>query len=313
MGCSEPTEDDEDAATFPIRNSIGGDQAMQLLYLQYLLMQSGLRGDARHIAEWVECDFLSDEVRTNTEAIGIFVSDRHLDTAGSNPLELLTGNYGSMKGLDDGDFLRNEIANREISGTCCAIDDQKILTAGHVLGDQERRWLEEEKLYVLFGFATRIDGQTQTVFDPMTQLAKVVRPHGVDLKYSFKEEWLILDIDRSILKYGGRRHAILSDVPLEDWAPVYTLGHPNGLSLRYASSPFTVPGPEETCFRAFVEGYGGASGSPVFDARSHRIVGIAVASGQKLGTVKILDQGSLSQVCTPLTSAGVSCLRRPSP
>jgi len=162
MGCSAPTEDDEDCATFPIRIVVDDYQAIQLLYLQYLLMQSGLRGDARHIAAWVQSEFLAPEVQKNAEAIGIFVSDRHLGTAGSNVRELLTGNYGSMKGLDDRDFLRNEIANREINGTCCAIGDQKILTAGHVLGEQERLWLAEDKLYVLFGFATRIDGQTQT-------------------------------------------------------------------------------------------------------------------------------------------------------
>lgn len=311
MCCIESSNDDEDRVTFPIRADIDELQAKQLLYLQNLLVQSGQRGDARHIAELVRSGFLPAEVETNAEAIGVFVSDGHLGSAGSSLRELLTTDYRDLKDLDGRDFLAGELANREISGTCCAIGDRKILTAGHVLDNQERQWLSEDKLYVLFGFSTQINGRTQTVFDARTHIAQVVRPDGVDLDYSFEEEWLVLDIDRSISEFGGRRHAILSDDPLEDGAPVYTLGHPNGLSLRYAMSPTTVPGPEAACFRAFVEGYGGASGSPVFDARSHKIVGIAAASGQNLGTVRIVDQHSLSQVCTPLTSAGMSCLRRP--
>lgn len=310
MGCRDSTELEEDDVTLPIRNDVDDRRATQLLYLQDLLLRSRLRGDARDVTAWVINGALPAEVADNAQAIGILVYEGHLTATGSS-LELPAGRYGSMRGLDERDFLRNETACNRLIATCCAIGNRKILTAGHVLGAQERLWLAANNLCVLFGYAKCIDGLTRTVFDPTFHMAKVLPPKGFVPEKLIDEEWLVLDIDRSMSKFGGRRHATVSEVPLEDGAAVYTLGHPNGLSLRYALSPATVPGPEAGCYRAFVEGYGVASGSPVFDAKSHKIVGLAVASGQAQGTVRILNLDSLSQVCTPLTSKGVSCLRAP--
>ena len=309
--CCEASSDEEDKVAIPIREALDEVRASNLLYLQGLLLRSRLRGDCREVANWVKGGCLPAEVASNSDAVGVLVFAGNRRSEDSHPFELQVEPYGTMMGLDGRDFLSGEVAFTGIRGTCCAIGERTILTAGHVLDRQERRWLAGDKLCVLFGFRTQTDGVARTVFDPASQLAWVVPPAGFDPEMEFEDEWLTLELDRTMAQLGGRRYAEVSNEPLEDNAAVYTFGHPNGLSLRYSFSPSTLPGPEDACFRAFVDGYDKASGSPVFDAVSHKIVGIAVASGQEMGIVRVENQDSLSQVCTPLTSAGVSCLRRP--
>lgn len=60
---------------------------------------------------------------------------------------------------------------------------------------------------------------------------------------------------------------------------VYTLGHPRGLPLKLATSG-RVLAVEACVFRTDLDTYVGNSGSPVFDARTHALVGVVI-EGQK--------------------------------
>lgn len=311
MCCAPSTKEEEDRVAFPIRETLNDDQAEMLLELQRQLKQGRLRGDRREVEEWIQFNQLRPEVALNADAVGLFVLEEDLISNDAGLLELLVEAYAGPATLDSRDFLRDEIVFGKIRGTCCSINANKVLTAGHVLDCTARIHLAARKLCVVFGFATQSNNVATTAFEPTRQIAWVVPPADFDANEEFTEEWLVLELDPKRSDLSNLSHATISEKPLADRAPVYTLGHPNGLSLRYSFSPSTVPGPEGACFRAFVDTYDGASGSPVFDAISHEIVGVVVGTGQAMGTVRIEGMNYLSQVSTPQTSAGASCLRRP--
>jgi V8-like Glu-specific endopeptidase len=56
---------------------------------------------------------------------------------------------------------------------------------------------------------------------------------------------------------------------------IYVIGHPCGLPLKYAPGAY-VCDVNETCFSADLDVYSGNSGSPVFDSKTHEVIGMAV-------------------------------------
>lgn len=104
-------------------------------------------------------------------------------------------------------------------------------------------------------------GIIQRVYDPMGS--------GVD--------WALVKIDREV---GNRRPLTLATGDINPDTPVYVLGHPRGLPLKYVADE-PVKDVEPAYFSADLSVYGGNSGSPVFDAKTHEVVGIVVRGDQQ--------------------------------
>ncbi len=132
----------------------------------------------------------------------------------------------------------------------------------------------------VFGYAVRPE-----VADPLEFSSRMVqpvaqipmsRPDPRVQAGSCNNDWVVLRLE----------HAVPQSVPVSPpriQAPkvgqaVYTLGHPGGLPLKLTDRA-TVTRVSDDSFRTDLDTFAGNSGSPVFDAETHALVGI-VAEGQ---------------------------------
>lgn len=85
-------------------------------------------------------------------------------------------------------------------------------------------------------------------------------------------DWALVQLDRKVV---GQAVARLSSRDIFCGQPVYVIGHPCGLPLKYAAGA-SVKTIENTYFAADLDVYSGNSGSPVFNLNTHELVGIVV-------------------------------------
>jgi hypothetical protein len=138
-----------------------------------------------------------------------------------------------------------------------------------------------EPQFAVFDYALRGDGTPPTELPPgrVYPLSPypLARPGGAGGADLCDGDWVILALERPV------DH--LADVPLPATATprlgdaVYALGHPRGLPLKLADNA-TVRETDGGTFRTDLDTYVGNSGSPVFCARTHALLGI-VAEAQK--------------------------------
>jgi hypothetical protein len=90
-------------------------------------------------------------------------------------------------------------------------------------------------------------------------------------------DWVVLELERAVDHMPLRKMPVISAA--EPGRPVYTLGFPCGLPLKLADGA-TVLSANSTELWCDLDTFTGNSGSPVFDAITHALLGIVV-QGQK--------------------------------
>lgn len=90
-------------------------------------------------------------------------------------------------------------------------------------------------------------------------------------------DWVVLELEHAVDHMpAGKMPMIAAAVP---GRPVYTLGFPSGLPLKLADGA-TILSADSAALRCDLDTFTGNSGSPVFDAINHSLLGIVV-QGQK--------------------------------
>ena len=90
------------------------------------------------------------------------------------------------------------------------------------------------------------------------------------------DDWVILRLERAV---PGRAAARADLGEARPGGSVYTLGHPCGLPLKLAANA-SVLSADTPAFYTDLDTFSGNSGSPVFDAATHALLGIVI-EGQK--------------------------------
>ncbi len=152
--------------------------------------------------------------------------------------------------------------------TCFLVKEDIIATAGHFLNEGKF-----EDLRVVFGFKME---------SPSTAVTKVPKENvykGVKLigksynRMDNAPDWALVKLDR---KVKGQEIVKLSMAEISHDQPVYTLGHPVGLPLKFATGASVRDIRNESLFSADLDVFMGNSGSPVFDMNTHEVIGIVV-------------------------------------
>ena len=86
------------------------------------------------------------------------------------------------------------------------------------------------------------------------------------------QDWALLKLDR---KVGGRTYATLSRRNIKIGNPIYVIGHPLGLPLKYVPGAF-MHDIKINYFWADLDVFMGNPGSPVFDSDTHEVIGLVV-------------------------------------
>ncbi len=120
----------------------------------------------------------------------------------------------------------------------------------------------------------------------------------ISAKYTDDEDFAVIELDRKV--EGRTPLKINKKNNIKSGTPLFVLGHPSGLPLKYANNAkvFSV---EKTFFSTNLDTFGGNSGSPVINERTYLVEGILVrgdtdyysiklSSGKRCNKVNICDE-----------------------
>lgn len=164
-------------------------------------------------------------------------------------------------------------AQQPVQAFCSAVlvAPDVVLTAGHCIkaGDSPRGAPLDEIL-VVFGFQMLPSGKPRLRIagrDVYAAKELVKRVENGDSQ----PDWALLRLDRPVV----RRNPVplAPDSTLVAGLPVYVIGHPSGLPMKFAKGA-TITTLQDRYLFANLDTFSGNSGSPVFDARSNRLVGV---------------------------------------
>lgn len=161
------------------------------------------------------------------------------------------------------------------------LDARRILTVWHGWEN-----FAHEPQVAILDFALRPGGASPVILP--ASAVRPVRPYpvagpqapgGPSSTTAELRDWVIVELERPLTgELAALRPPRLART-LDVGAPVYTLGFPSGLPLKLADGA-RILSIEGAGFRADLDTFTGNSGSPVFDARTHELLGIVV-EGQK--------------------------------
>ncbi|XXT17119.1 serine protease [Sorangium sp. So ce429] len=190
-----------------------------------------------------------------------------VDDDGRFRVERLNDKVRSMYGytLCEDEPFRDQLTVAYCTGFLVSRD--RVVTAAHCL---DRTPLE--KIRFLFGFQLRKRGQTEVSVPPSNVYrgAEIVSctkgtPSGVDVA--------VVRLDQEV---QGVTPARMAKLPVGRDTRLFAIGYPYGTPAKHAGDARVIALPSSTFFVADLDTYAGSSGSPVFSANSHQVVGILV-------------------------------------
>jgi hypothetical protein len=212
-------------------------------------------------------NILDEKVKSNTDCVAAIVKkDNLIDNKGLSTLKVK--NYGKAFNLCVSEpFYEQSISIGPLVTGFLVKDDVIATTANFVVESNVT------DLRIVFGYKM-LNNSTQVITLPNGRIYKGVqiiqrvynRTHKGD-----RSNWALIKLDR---KVEGQTIARLSKENIFLNQPVYVLGYPCGLPLKYAGA--TVHGVYKTYFAAGLDVYIGNSGSPVFDSDTHEVIGMVV-------------------------------------
>ncbi len=157
-----------------------------------------------------------------------------------------------------------------------------MLTAGHCVCDTTTGQLDHAQVKatrIVFGFLTTSKDTYKTQFkkDEVYKIEKVV-----DYQCSATgADWALFKLKT---KVQGRIPLDISFSKLKMNTPVYILGHPCGIPLKYAGDAKLLKKKDPNWFECDLDAFGGNSGSPVFDANTNKVIGILIRGNEDFDT-----------------------------
>ncbi len=208
-----------------------------------------------------------NHIRENANCVAAIFLEDNLIKKEKGFSTLKVKNYGKTFNLCDFEpFYSQPIsAGRLCSGFL--VKDDVIATAGHCADENSVAELRIVFGFKMLGLSTPITLiPNENIYKGVKIIHRVYNPKGKG------PDWELIKLDR---KVEGHPPVKLSEKPIVLDQPVYILGHPCGLPLKYSSGA-QVRGITDTCFTADLNVYCGNSGSPVFDCKTHEVIGIVV-------------------------------------
>lgn len=187
---------------------------------------------------------------------------------GDGTSTLATSNFGTSRNLCAGEPFRDQPIGAFCSGFLVASD--LVATAGHCVDPPNTPAVENIRF--VFGFRM-VDAATGPPPIANGEIYSGVQVVGRELDQS-GIDWALVRLDRAVTNH--RPAPIRRRRRIGSTAGVHVIGHPVGLPAKLAAGASVrdnTPGP---FFVANLDTYGGNSGSPVFNSRTHVIEGILV-------------------------------------
>jgi hypothetical protein len=233
-----------------------------------------------------------EQTGKNADAVAAICKEKYLIPNREGFYTLKSKNYGRAFNLCQSEpfYHQDTAAGRLCTGFL--VKDDMIATAGHCLDQQNI-----EDLCFVFGYKM-VDPTGQVPDIRQKDIYKGVKIiHRICKRKGNLSDWALVRLDR---KVGGREPVILSKREITPGKPVYIIGYPVGLPLKY-SPEASVGSIGKAHFSADLNVYNGSSGSPVFDRETHEVIGIVVRGHNRNFR---LVQGCWRSVIYPRTDMG---------
>jgi V8-like Glu-specific endopeptidase len=210
-----------------------------------------------------------EHVKKNAGCVAIICLKDNLVEERNGFSELKVKNYGKTYNLCDNEPFHDQPISKGVSFTGFLVSEDTIATAGHVV--KGRRLAD---LRFVFGFkmegpyAPVIRVPNEYIYKGVEVPKKVYR----SLNKDDRADWALVKLDRKVVCYPSAK---LSRKRIFNDQPIYVLGHPAGLPMKYAPGA-RIEQVNGACFGAKLDIYSGNSGSPVFSSDTHEVVGMVV-------------------------------------
>jgi V8-like Glu-specific endopeptidase len=243
----------------------------------------------------------SEQIRQNAGCVAAICRRDYLIPEKSGFAALKVKNYGKTFNLSDYEpFHQQPIA----AGRLCSgflVKEDVIATAGHCANDNnvtDLRFIFGYRMADAFTPVIRVP--SENIYRGVDMIRQVYRCRGD------QSDWALLRLDR---KVAGQGVARLSERKVCCDQPVYVIGHPAGLPLKFAAGARVLESSQEAYFAAGLDIYMGNSGSPVFDGDTHEVVGMVVRGFNR--DFRWTDKGWLSVVYPDFdgNGKGAQCTR----
>jgi AraC-like DNA-binding protein len=206
-----------------------------------------------------------EQIRRNALSAAAVCMKTDLLPCGKGFSKLENRNFGETFNLSqDEPFFDQPIG----AGPMCTgvlVAEDVIATAAHFVN--EKNLID---ICFVFGFVMQ-DSITpittvpnENIYKGVEILRRVHNPEG---------DWVLVKLDR---KVPGREIATLSNKVFYE-QPIYIIGHSCGLPLKFAPGAY-VENHTDSYFRSDLDIYSSNSGSPVFCAQTHEVIGIVSRS-----------------------------------
>lgn len=212
-------------------------------------------------------EITNEQIKKNADCVAAICRERDLIPGKEGSLTLRVKNYGKAFNLCQSEpFYHQKIA----AGRLCTgflVKEDIIATAGHCLDEHNIK-----DLCFVFGYKM-VDSSGQIPEIQQKDIYKGVKIiNRICKREGNQSDWALVKLDRKVV---GQEVVTLSKKKIATKKLIYIIGHPVGLSLKY-SSEARVGSISEAYFSADLNVYNGNSGSPVFDSKTHEVIGIVV-------------------------------------
>lgn len=214
------------------------------------------------------------KVSRNVHSVTAVCYKSNLSDNGRGFLELKVRPYKEVYHLCRCERFYGQPVAAGIMWTGALVAEDIVATSAHIVRETNVR-----NLCFIFGFLMEFPGDQY----PITLFSKenvyygvniIHREYDVDGPHATGSDWALVRLDRKVV---GQETAGISKKPVTAGQKIYALGHPCGLSMKY-SPHGKIISIEKAYFTSEIDLYSGNSGSPVFDANNHQMIGIVSGS-----------------------------------
>jgi S1-C subfamily serine protease len=212
-------------------------------------------------------EITDDNVKKNVNCVALIAKSDHIDKNEDGFTTLETMNYACY-GLCREELFIDQPILKGVSCTGVLFKEKDIIaTANHIF--RALNVTNVRDLRIIFGFK-KCDSSPVATRLPNNNIYEGVKIIDKDEK----DDWALIKLDR---KASDQEIAKPSGNRIPDEQPVYIIGHPFGLPLKYASNAeVCVNKKGDPHFKASLDAYARNSGSPVFNGETHELEGILI-------------------------------------
>lgn len=194
----------------------------------------------------------------------------------SGAYKLFTQSFAQKMGLCPSEPFRDQPTGPVCTATL--VGEDLLLTAGHCVLNE----MECAKSRFVFGFSITEAGGSAPSIVPATEVytcAEVVSRYvNHTSTNAVRADYALVRLDRKVA--GHKIVPIARDGDLAKGDSVFMLGYPSGLPLKVVGGATVRDSSAPGFFIADMDAFGGNSGSPIFNERTHAIEGVLFAGDQ---------------------------------